>query len=80
MRRARGWRWAVVALGGCVLASVAAVAVASGGLWKGTCAKCGHDWVRYAPPSDAYSLCTFLANDRSWCSGKIIWEREPAKK
>ncbi|MFM8735823.1 MAG: hypothetical protein ACKOC8_11585 [Pirellulales bacterium] len=80
MRRSRGRRWAMVALGGCVLASLAAVAGAAGGLWKGTCAKCGHDWVRYAPPTDAYSICTFRSDDRGWCSGRIIWEREAVKK
>lgn len=63
-----------------LVALVAAVAQAAGGLWKGTCAKCGHDWVRYAAPNEAYSLCTFRVSDGGWCSGRIIWEHEAVKK
>jgi hypothetical protein len=68
-----------VAIAVVVVAAGAASVVASG-VWKGTCAKCGHEWVRYAPPADSYEVCTFRPDDRGWCGGRIVWDRDPVKK
>jgi len=80
MARSRWWRCVVGMVGCGIVAGAAAVACAAGGFWRGTCAKCGHQWIRYVQPDDAYSVCSFRGEGRGWCEGRIIWDREPTKK
>jgi len=63
-----------------VCVALGAASVVAAGLWKGTCARCGHEWVRYSAPTEAHGICTFRPDDRGWCSGRIVWDREPTKK
>lgn len=55
-------------------AGIIVAASGSGGLWRGVCSKCGHDWIRYVAPTEAYSVCSFRPDDRGWCNGRIIWD------
>jgi len=64
-----------------VLGAVVCLAASSAsGLWRGVCLKCGHDWIRYVAPSEAYSVCSFRPDGRGWCNGRIVWDAESSSR